>query len=191
MARLLEREGSLVLVGILAHREHFSKKTGIGVHDAITPHGYRLLRHQTLVGHAELNAEIMRLLTILNQKSFQKLSGCRESVFLAIDKPALKALPVEGYQFKKYKSFRAGMDYHVMLDNHFYSVPHRYSGELIDIWFNQHSIECYFEGGQIALHLYSTVVDGQSTIGHHMPKKHQQHNKQSKACLHRTASIEV
>jgi len=139
------------------------------------------LRHQTFVGLAELNAEIMRLLTILNQKPFQKLSGCRESVFLAIDKPALKALPVEGYQFKKYKSFRAGMDYHVMLDNHFYSVPHRYSGELIDIWFNQHTVECYFEGGQIALHLYSTVVDGQSTIGHHMPKKHQQHNKQSKA----------
>jgi hypothetical protein len=30
------------------------------------------------------------------------------------------------------------------------------------------------------MHLYSEVVGGQSTIAHHMPKKHQQHNKQSK-----------
>ena len=81
----------------------------------------------------------MHLLKILNQKPFQKLQGCRESVFLEMDKPALKPLPTEGYQFKKYKSFRAGMDYHVMLDDHFYSVPHKYSGELIDIWFNQHT----------------------------------------------------
>ncbi len=28
----------------LFDREHFSKKTGIGVHDAITPHGYKLLQ---------------------------------------------------------------------------------------------------------------------------------------------------
>jgi transposase len=138
------------------------------------------LRHQTFVGLAELNAEIMRLLTILNQKPFQKLPGCRESVFLDLDKPALKPLPEEGYQFKKYKSFRAGMDYHVMLNNHFYSVPHKYSGELIDIWFNQHMVECYFEGNNIANHLYSEVVGGQSTIAHHMPKKHQKHSKQSK-----------
>ena len=54
------------------------------------------LRHQTFVGLAELNAEIMRLLIILNQKPFQKLQGCRESVFLTIDKPELKALPAEG-----------------------------------------------------------------------------------------------
>ena len=84
------------------------------------------LRHQTFVGLAELNEAIMRLLKILNQKPFQKLPGCRESVFLEMDKPALKPLPAEGYQFKKYKSFRAGMDYHVMLDEHFYSVPHKY-----------------------------------------------------------------
>jgi hypothetical protein len=28
----------------LPEREHFSKNTGIGVHDAITPHGHRLLQ---------------------------------------------------------------------------------------------------------------------------------------------------
>ena len=41
-----------LLMGILAHREHrlsperehFSKITGIGVHDAITPYGQRLLQ---------------------------------------------------------------------------------------------------------------------------------------------------
>jgi len=139
------------------------------------------LRHQTFVGLGELNEAIMRLLKILNQKPFQKLQGCRESVFLEMDKPALKPLPSEGYQFKKYKSFRAGIDYHVMLDEHFYSVPHKYSSELIDIWFNQHTVACYFEGEQIAMHLYSTVAGAQTTLTNHMPKQHQQHNKQSQA----------
>ena len=38
------------------------------------------------------------------------------------------------------------------------------------------------------MHLYSMVVGAQTTLTHHMPKKHQQHNKQSKARFLRWAS---
>ena len=50
------------------------------------------LRHCTFVSFAELNAEISRLLTELNKKPFQKLAGSRESTFLKVDKPALRAI---------------------------------------------------------------------------------------------------
>lgn len=137
------------------------------------------LRHQTFVGLAELNAAIAGLLKILNQKPFQKLPGCRESVFLEMDKPALKPLPQEAYHYRQYKSARVGIDYHVALHSHYYSVPHKYCGEKIDIWFNQHTVECYFKGERIAMHIYSTVP-GQSTITHHMPTSHRIQSQQSK-----------
>lgn len=138
------------------------------------------LRHQTFLGLAELNGAIKNLLKILNQKPFQKLPGCRESVFLEIDKPALQPLPLEGYQYRQYKASRTGIDYHFALDGHFYSVPHKYCGEIIDLWFNQHTVECYFKGERIATHLYSTIAGQHSTISNHMPKRHRKQSEQSK-----------
>lgn len=137
------------------------------------------LRHQTFVGLAELNTAIMQLLKILNQKPFQKLPGCRESVFLEMEKPALRPLPLEAYHYRQYKSSRAGIDYHITLNGHHYSVPHQYCGENIDLWFNQHTVECYFKGERVAMHLYSTQP-GQSTITHHMPTGHRIQSQQSK-----------
>ena len=96
-----------------------------------------------------------------------------------MDKPALKPLPQEAYHYRQYKSARVGIDYHVALLNHYYSVPHKHCGEMIDIWFNQHTVECYFKGERIAMHIYSTVP-GQSTITHHMPTSHRIQSQQSK-----------
>ena len=138
------------------------------------------LRHQTFVGLAELNLEIKHLLDDLNQKAFQKLSGTRMSHFLEIDKPELKPLPDEAYQYRQYKRSRAGIDYHIPLNGHYYSIPHKYSGELFDLWFNQHTVECYFKGERIATHLYSSLNGQHSTITHHMPKNHQKQNEHSK-----------
>lgn len=138
------------------------------------------LRHQTFLGLTELNIEIKRLLKNLNTKPFQKLPGCRESVFLEIDKPQLKPLPPEGYEYRYYKISRAGIDYHFALNGHYYSVPHKYCGELIDLWVNRHTVECYFKGQLIATHLYSEIAGQQSTIAHHMPKRHRKQSEQSK-----------
>jgi transposase len=146
------------------------------------------LRHQTFVGLDELNAEIAKLLKTMNKKPFQKLPGCRESAFVEMDKPALKFLPEEPYYYRQYKASRAGIDYHVVLHGHYYSVPHRYCGELIDLWFNPHTVECYFEGVRIAMHLYSSIPGQQSTITHHMPKRHRIHTEQSKERYLRWAS---
>jgi transposase len=138
------------------------------------------IRHQTFVGLAELNAQIMRLLTELNNKPFQKLPGCRASAFVELDKPALKALPDNAYDYRQYKSSRAGIDYHVPLNGHYYSIPHKYSGEKIDVWYTQHTVECYFKGKRIATHLYSSLSGKHSTITHHMPKGHQKQSEYSK-----------
>lgn len=137
------------------------------------------LRHCTFVGLAELNAEISRLLGELNQRPFQKLEGSRASVFLQLDKPALKPLPEVAYEYKQYKSARAGIDYHVGLEGHYYSVPHQYCGEVIDLWFNQSVVECYLHGNRIAVHLYSRLKGRHSTLEQHMPEAHLKQSQHS------------
>ena len=47
---------------------------------------------------ASLNQAIATLLKDLNQRPFKKLPGCRQSQFLALDKPALKPLPRHRYR---------------------------------------------------------------------------------------------
>lgn len=64
------------------------------------------LRNRAFFSINELNQAIGSLLVELNNKPFQKLPGTRKSVFEAIDKPALKPLPVARYQFAQWKKAR-------------------------------------------------------------------------------------
>ena len=52
-----------------------------------------VLRHETFHSLAQLNQRMGELLTRLNQKSFQKLPGCRASLLAELDAPTLKPLP--------------------------------------------------------------------------------------------------
>jgi transposase len=141
------------------------------------------LRHQTFVGLGELNAAIKALLVDLNEKPFQKKQGSRALAFEKLDKPALKSLPAQPYRYQQYKQVRAGVDYHVRLNQHYYSVPHQYCGDLVDVWFNQNTVECYVKGERIATHLHSTIADDYSTITQHMPKRHRKQQACSKESI--------
>ena len=67
---------------------------------------------------AEINAAIRPLLTTYNKRPFQQLLGSRYSQFMEIDKPALKSLPAERYQFAQWKKAKAGIDYHISFEKH-------------------------------------------------------------------------
>src|SRR6266581_3869656 len=51
------------------------------------------LRHQTFFALAEVNAAVRALLPDLNARPFKKLPGSRDSLFAALDRPALRPLP--------------------------------------------------------------------------------------------------
>ena len=138
------------------------------------------LRHETFVGLAELNAAIIKILITLNKKPFQKMDGSRESVFIELEKPALRPLPKLAYDYRQYKKAKAGIDYHVNLEGHYYSVPHLHCGKQIDLWFNQYTVKCYLYGNIIATHLHSKVKGLHTTIGHHMPVGHRKQSQYSK-----------
>jgi transposase len=51
------------------------------------------LRHCQFFSLADLNRAIRELLDKLNQRPFKKREGCRQSLFLEVDRPALRPLP--------------------------------------------------------------------------------------------------
>ncbi len=91
------------------------------------------LRHTRLFSLAELNRHIRALLTSLNERPFQKLPGSRRSQFEALDLPALNSLPDTPYVYAEWKKAKVGIDYHIEVDKHYYSVPHRYVGQVVDV----------------------------------------------------------
>ena len=98
------------------------------------------LRNRTFFTLAEANAAIRGRLILLNNRQFRKLPGCRLSRFAEIDQPAMLPLPETAYEYVQFKKARVHIDYHVELDGHFYSVPHRLVKEQVDIRESQHDI---------------------------------------------------
>ncbi|KVR67511.1 IS21 family transposase [Burkholderia ubonensis] len=130
------------------------------------------LRHQRLFSLDEANRAIATLLVGLNNKPFKKLPGCRRSAFEELDRPALRPLPERPYQFAQWKLARVGIDYHVEVVEHFYSVPYRYAREQVDVRYTRTSVEIFHRGQRIAAHARSERRGHHSTIAAHMPPNH-------------------
>lgn len=130
------------------------------------------LRHHTFFSIHEINKAIRELLKAYNQKDFQQMSGSRLSEFLTVDKPALKPLPTQAYEYAEWKKVRAGIDYHIAFDGHYYSVPYQYLKKQLDLRFTATQLICFFKGKIIATHL-RVYRKGHTTIYEHMPTSHQ------------------
>jgi len=91
------------------------------------------LRHQRFFSLGALNRAIAALLQDLNQRPFKKLPGCRASALASLDQPVLKPLPASRMPIARFKVARVNIDYHVELDGHYYSVPHRLVGEMMEL----------------------------------------------------------
>lgn len=109
-----------------------------------------------------------------NSQSFQKMKTSRRELFETIDKPALKALPLECYQYGDWCKARINIDYHFVFDHHYYSVPHRYIHELVEIRASRKVVECFFNGVRIAAHTRSNVKYKHTTLAEHMPAAHRE-----------------
>lgn len=131
------------------------------------------LRDKTFFSLQELNDAIRPLLNELNNRPFQKLPGSRQSQFETLEKPALKPLPSDAYAFAQWKNARAGADYHVEVDNHFYSVPYTFTKKELQVRHTQKTVEVFYKSQRIASHIRSYAKYKHTTTLEHMPKKHQ------------------
>jgi transposase len=133
------------------------------------------LRTRKFFSLEELNEAIGELLVKLNGKSFQKLPGSRLSVFTDLDQPALKPLPLERYEYARWKKSRVNIDYHIELEGHYYSVPYLLVQQEVTARYTARTVEIFHEEKRVASHSRSCLRGQHTTVHEHMPRSHQEH----------------
>jgi transposase len=131
------------------------------------------LRHHMFYSLAALNQALRALNEELNARPMKSYNGLsRQDLFLKIDAPALKALPLIPYEYTEYKVAKVGPDYHLQYDKHYYSVPHALCGQRLEIQASATLIRVYHQGQCVAQHVRSSKAFGQTTELSHLPPAH-------------------
>ena len=132
------------------------------------------LRNRTFFSLAELNEAIGHLLEDLNNRPFKKLPGSsRRSMFEELDKPALKPLPANRYEYAEWVTAKVNIDYHVEVAGHYYSVPYRLVRERVEARLTSSTVEIFRKGKRVASHIKSRQKGKHTTVKEHMPRSHQ------------------
>jgi transposase len=134
------------------------------------------LRHRTFFNLADVNAAIADLMTHLNEaRPIRRLGVTRRQLLEQIDRPALKVLPAEPYEFSEWRTCRVGIDYHIEVAAHYYSVPHRFARAEIDARLTARTVEIFLKGERIAAHMRGGGNHKHTTIPEHMPSSHRRY----------------
>ena len=96
---------------------------------------------------------IGELLKRLNEeRPIRRLGVTRRQLLEELDRPALKPLPTEPYVFAEWRVRRVGIDYHVDVEGHFYSVPYRFARSEVEVRLTGRTVEILVKGERIAVH---------------------------------------
>jgi transposase len=133
------------------------------------------LRNHTFFSLEELNQAIAKLLIELNSKPFQKLEGSRLSMFETLEKPLLKPLPAQRYEFARWKKATVNIDHHVEVEKNYYSVPYRLVKEQVEVRLTASVVEIFHRGKRVTSHARLTGKGKFHTIPEHRPKEHQKY----------------
>ena len=121
----------------------------------------------------EINQAIGKELAKFIRRPFQKMEGNRLTAFLKIDKPSLRALPSQGYEYCDWKVARIAYNYHVEYENFYYSVDHSYAGNPCSVRATKGAIEVFVEGERVTAHKRNyNKVRRYTTLHEHMPQEH-------------------
>ncbi|MTH94850.1 IS21 family transposase [Roseibium sp. RKSG952] len=130
------------------------------------------LRNRRFFTLDEVNAAIRPLLEQLNTKVSRHLGASRRDLFDKLDKPALKPLAATPYVYAEWKQCRAGLDYHVDVLHHYYSVPHQLIRQKLWVRITARTVEVFFKGARVAAHTRNSGNRQHSTLREHMPPNH-------------------
>jgi transposase len=148
------------------------------------------LRNRRFFSLVELNDAVRDCVTKINAKVMKQLKQSRNDLFASLDRPALKGLPGERYQYAEWKRCTVAPDYHVEVDGHYYSVPFGLLRETVDARFTEVTVEVFHKGQRIASHMRSRLAHKHTTIPEHMPSSHRRYAEWSPArMLHEAEKI--
>jgi len=133
------------------------------------------LRNHKFFNLAELNNSIAEKLTEFNNRKFNKLDTTRKVLFETLDRPALKPLPPQPFEYCEWKKAKVNIDYHIEVEGHYYSVPYQLVRQPVDVRVTAGTIEVLFKNRRVAGHRRSCRRGAFTTLAEHMPKAHQKY----------------
>jgi transposase len=141
------------------------------------------LRHETFFSLPALNARIRELLADLNARPMKGYGGLsRGDLFTRFDQPTLRPLPAERFAYTEWRQARVNVDYHIDVERHLYSVPHRLVHQVVEVRLSPTTVEIFHRGTRLWVHPRSDHV-GYTTISDHMPHAHRAHREWSPSRL--------
>jgi transposase len=147
------------------------------------------LRNRIFYSLAEVNAAIAECMTDLNERRVLRQFGkTRRELFEEIDAPNLKPLPAEPWVHAEWRRCRVGLDYHIAIERHHYSVPHRYARREVEARLTARTVEIFLGGERIAVHMRGSGNGRHTTIAEHMPSSHRRYREWTPAKIQAEAS---
>ena len=137
---------------------------------------YAPLRNETFYSIEQINEAFAKKLAIHNTEPYQKRPGNRKEAFEKYEQPLLKDLPCDPFELKKKTRAKIQNNYHAFLgeEKNYYSVPHRYVGQYVEVVYTARIVEIYLKGRRIAIHnrLGNQLRYQYSTQKNHQPEAH-------------------
>ncbi len=146
------------------------------------------LRHRRFFSLAALNNAIRDLLADLNARTMRGWGQSRRALFEELERPALVPLPDEPFAYAEWKRCRVGLDYHVEIGRHHYSVPSTLVRQEVEARVTAATVEIFLRGKRVASHLRSTVHGRATTVSEHMPSSHRRHREWTHDKIRREAA---
>lgn len=141
------------------------------------------LRKRRFLSLEELNVAVAECVAAINAKVMKHLGKSRRQLFEALDQPALSPLPATRYEYAEWKRATVAPDYHVEVDEHYYSVPWGLLRETVDVRVTAAMVEVHHRTKRVAVHVRSGEKGKPTTLSEHMPPSHRAHAEWTPAKL--------
>ena len=145
------------------------------------------LRNRRFFSLAALNEAMRALLDDLNSRALRGWGRSRRELFEELERNALLPLPAEPYEYAEWKRCRVGLDYHVEIAKHYYSVPHPLLRQEVEARITAATVEIFHRGKRVASHRRSLLPHRPSTVAEHMPSAHRRYRDWTHERIHREA----
>lgn len=138
------------------------------------------LRNRQFFSLEELERAIRELVDDLNKRPFKRLPGNRLSRYEEQERAFMQPLPATPYEYAEWLAeIKVDPGYHVLVDRHWYSVPHTLVGKRVRARVGTKVVEFFHQHRRIASHLRSDEPGGLTTLPEHQPEAHRAYAERS------------
>lgn len=130
------------------------------------------LRHESFYSLEALNAALMEKTEALNHHTMKACGESRWTRYNQRERAMMQSLPAQPYEYARFVDATVPRDYHILVDGHAYSVPHRLIGEAVSARVTERHVEIFMRGTSIALHAIGERGE-HTTVRSHQPPNHQ------------------